>query len=78
VLGDHWDTAVTGDSIFMSFDPVAHDTVGLQVLSETMTANDKDPTGYVDKANSWLTNGASLGLGAADPDYIKVTEVNLG
>jgi hypothetical protein len=78
VLGDHWDTAVTGDSIFMSFDPVAHDTVGLRVLSETMTANGKDPTGYVDKANNWLTNGASLGLGAADPERIEVTEVNLG
>ncbi len=78
VLGDHWDTSVTGDSIFMSFDPVAHDTAGLRVLSEVMTANGNNPAGYVDKANGWLANGASLGLGTADPDHIKVTNVNLG
>jgi len=78
VLGDFWDTAVTGDAIFMSFDPVAHDTVGLQLFSEVKKANDDDPTGCVEKADAWLTNGAELGLGTNDPDNIELVEVRLG
>jgi hypothetical protein len=38
-----WFEAVTGDSILMSFDPVAHDAVGLQMLSEARVSEGHDP-----------------------------------
>jgi hypothetical protein len=73
-----WFQAVTGDSILMSLDPVAHDAVGLQMLSEAMVAEGNDPTGAIELANSWLTASAELGLGTSDLDYIELAEVTLG
>jgi hypothetical protein len=73
-----WFQAVTGDSILMSLDPVAHDAVGLQILSEAMAAEGNDPTGAVELANSWLAASAELGLGTGDLNHIGLTEVTLG
>jgi hypothetical protein len=73
-----WFEAVTGDSILMSFDPVAHDTVGLQMLSEVMVSEGHDPAAATDLADGWLTKSAELGLGANDPDNIDLVEVTLG
>jgi hypothetical protein len=78
VLGDHWDSSVTGDSILMSFDPVAHDTVGLQMLSEVLTVEGHNPESYVTRADGWLANGAEFGLGTNDPDNIDLAEIDLG
>ncbi len=77
VLGDNWDAAVPGDSIFMSFDPVAHDTIGLRLLSEVRTAAGKDPASYVERANPWLVNAAALGLGTNDAKSIQMSELAL-
>ena len=73
-----WHQAVTGDSILMSFDPVAHDAVGLQMLSEVMASEGYDPAAAMDLADGWLTNSAELGLGTNDSDYIELVEVTLG
>lgn len=75
VLGDQWTNKVPGDSILMSFDPVAHDTVGLQMFTQVMVAAGKDPTGYTKRATAWLANGAGLGLGIHDPDGIKLVDI---
>ena len=69
---------MTGDSILMSFDPVAHDTVGLQMLSEVLTAEGHNPESYVARADGWLANGAEFGLGTNDPGNINLAEVGLG
>ncbi len=71
-----WQSAVTGDSIFMSFDPVAHDTVGLQLYREVIDERSADAA--LRLANPWLENGAELGLGANDPDNMELVEVSLG
>lgn len=78
VLGDYLDTAVPGDSILMSFDPVAHDAMALLLWSEVRKAKGGDPTGYQQKAGIWLTKSAELGLGTSDPDNIEFVEIDLG
>ena len=72
-----WHQAVTGDSILVSFDPVAHDTVGLQMLGEVMASEGFDPAAATELANGWLTASAELGLGTNNPDSIELVEVNL-
>ncbi|MDY7080189.1 MAG: DUF362 domain-containing protein [Chloroflexota bacterium] len=73
-----WSQAVTGDSILVSFDPVAHDAVGLQVLSEAMVSEGYDPAAALDLAAHWLASAAELGLGIGDLDDIELVEVKLG
>jgi uncharacterized protein (DUF362 family) len=72
-----WTIARTGNSIFMSFDPIAHDTVGLQWLSEVWTADGDDPTMAIELATPWLENGAKLGLGTNEPENMELIEIAL-
>ena len=74
----YWESDFAGDSILMSFDPVAHDTVGLEVFSQLLTADGGDPATAMNWANPWLENGAQLGLGTNDLDNVKLVEVSLG
>jgi hypothetical protein len=74
-LGDRRDTAGyrmvgTGDAILMSFDPVAHDAVGLEVARQVLEAEGGSTGGTVGQATAWLENGAKLGLGTHDLDHI--------
>ncbi len=76
VLGDNWDRPLPGDSLFMSFDPVAHDTQGLKVLSEAITSRGRDPSARIKMAGDWLASAVELGLGTNDPaqmDFIEET-----
>lgn len=74
----YWRADMTGDSILMSFDPVAHDTVGLQMFSQLLTEDGGNPAAATSQATPWLENGAQLGLGTNDPDSIELVEVTLG
>jgi uncharacterized protein (DUF362 family) len=73
-----WRKAVTGDSVLMSFDPVAHDTIGLQLLVEAKVSEGFSPTPATSMANRWLENAVELGLGTNDPNHIELVEVTLG
>ena len=77
VLGNNWDRPMPGDALFMSFDPVAHDTVGLQLLSDTLAAEGRDPAWNAQQAGYWLANGVDLGLGTNDPTHMELMEVSL-
>jgi hypothetical protein len=72
-----WYTGVTGDSILMSFDPVAHDTVGLALYSDIVTAEGRSAESAVHLASGWLANGAELGIGTNDSEKIELKEVIL-
>jgi uncharacterized protein (DUF362 family) len=72
-----WETGIPGDSIFMSFDPVAHDAVGLQLLLERMTAEGRDTRATEEIATRCLKHAVELGLGTNDLANIDLTEVNL-
>jgi hypothetical protein len=77
---ERWDTAGyrmmgTGDAILMSFDPVAHDTVGLQIANQVLEAEGSSTGATTGQATAWLENGAKLGLGTNDVDKIEWVEV---
>jgi hypothetical protein len=78
VVKSGWRRAVMGDSILMSFDPIAHDTLGLQLYGEVMVAEGQKPGAGASLANPWLAYGAELGLGTNDPNNMDIVEVNLG
>jgi uncharacterized protein (DUF362 family) len=77
VLGSNWNQPIASDSLFMSFDPVAHDAVGLQVLSEAITSQGRNPAWNIKQAGYWLASGTELGLGTNDPAQMNMIEEKL-
>jgi hypothetical protein len=78
VASGTWRSVMGGDSILMSFDPVAHDAAGLQLYGDLMAAKGSSSTAALKLAAPWLKNAAALGLGTYDPAHIELMEVNLG
>jgi hypothetical protein len=74
-----WDDAVTGDSILMSFDPVAIDTVALKLWLDAWPSGSEGllPDAVIDRATPWLENAAKLGLGTNDLGNMDVVEIDL-
>jgi hypothetical protein len=68
---------VGGETLLMSFDPVALDTVGMQIAVDAYAAEGSDPTSVTDQAAPWLMRAAELGLGTSDPADTELVEVNL-
>ena len=74
----YWKPDWKGDSILMSFDPVAHDTVGMQILEKLQTENDVALADSLkDKATSYLQMAADLNLGTNQADQMDMAEINL-
>jgi hypothetical protein len=73
----YWSSDWTGDSILLSFDPVAIDTVALQMLEQLLTDEGGDPSSLLAMATPCLESGAELGLGTNDPANIDFVEVRL-
>jgi len=73
----YWEPDWTGDSILMSFDPVAHDTFGLEVLSQLKEEAGQNSASVVGMATPGLERAAELALGTNDPEQMDVIEVNL-
>ncbi len=74
----YWKADYTGDSILMSFDPLAHDTVGFQMLGQLVTESGEDPKALAGMAKPCLEGAAKAGLGAYDPANFELTEVKVG
>lgn len=72
----NWDQAVVGNTLLMSFDPVAHDYVGMQILTSWLSANGGNPAGVTGQAEH-LATAAALGLGTDDPAHIDLRELTL-
>lgn len=70
--------AFEGDSICMSFDPVAHDVQGLQILTRLQAANELESEATRTLATPWLQNAADLGVGTNLADQIDFIEEKLG
>jgi hypothetical protein len=71
----YWKPDYRGDSILMSFDPVAHDRVGLDVLTELLAAEGSNVS-LLDMAQRCLASGAALGIGtdvAENIDRVEIT-----
>jgi hypothetical protein len=54
---------IEGDSILMSFDPVAHDTISMKIAAEAYGAEGLDSTAVMAQATPWLGSATKLGLG---------------
>jgi hypothetical protein len=70
-----------GNAILMSFDPVAHDAIGLQRTIEVLTAkgdHQNHPRTAEVRSIPWLEYAAEIGLGTNDPDNMEVVEIELG
>lgn len=75
----YWEPDLKGDSILMSFDPVAHDAVGMQILEQLQTENDAALSAALrDKVTSCLKLGTELGLGTDQADNMDFAEITLG
>ena len=78
IVQDNWYSAFDSDFICMSFDPVAHDTLGLQVLNRVQQENGIDPAPFRQRAAAWLHNAAALGVGTDQMSNIEFLEETLG
>jgi hypothetical protein len=71
----YWKADYKGDSILMSFDPVAHDTVGFDILTKLLTEKGVSTEGLVYMASPCLTAAAALGLGTNLPENMERVEI---
>jgi len=77
IVQDSWYTAFDSDFICMSFDPVAHDALGLKVLNEVQAANGLQTEPIRARATQWLKNAAALGIGTDQMENIDFVEERL-
>ncbi len=73
----YWKEDWVGDSIFMSYDPVAHDTLGLQLLTSELKKAGGSPESLIGMATPALEYAAELGLGTNNPADIEAIEQTL-
>jgi uncharacterized protein (DUF362 family) len=73
----YWRDEVPGDSLVVSYDPVAVDTLGLRLFAERLRADGGDPAREEDLANEWLELAAELGVGTNEEKNMKVAELML-
>lgn len=77
ICTNNWNAAVTGDAILMSFDPVAHDAIGMELFANARAVAGANSAAAERKVAAWLEYAASLGLGVHTPEAIHKVEVNL-
>ena len=70
----YWQEDWIGDSIFMSFDPVAHDTMGLKLLTSEVEKTGDNPASLIGMAEPALKYAVELGLGTNDPANMEAIE----
>ena len=73
----YWKEDWVGDSIFMSYDPVAHDTMGLELLTRELEKDGGDPASLIGMADPSMKYAVELGLGTNDPANMQVIEQTL-
>ena len=73
----YWEADYTGDSIMMSFDPVAHDAVGFKLFSDLLAADGGNTASAIGMATPWLENATKIGLGTHNFDDIDLAEMTL-
>lgn len=74
----YWRDAIRGDSLLVSCDPVAVDTLGLKLFSEALAAAGGNPAPAQGRTQPYLDMAAELGLGTNDEANMDLVEVALG
>ncbi len=71
----YWDADYKGNSILMSYDPLAHDKVGYDLLLK-YCAEKGSPTEYlIGMAEPWFKTCGEAGIGANDMSNIELVEI---
>lgn len=73
----YWREATPHDTILVSYDPVAVDSVALQLFSELSEQAGINPALSQSRAARWLAAAAELGVGTNEERNIEVVEVSL-
>lgn len=71
----YWEADVKGDSILMSYDPLAADTVGWEMLQKLCEEKGSPTKGLIGMAEPWFKTCGEAGLGANDMNSIELFEV---
>lgn len=74
----YWRSDYSGDSILMSYDPLAHDRVGMEIFKQLKAEKGQDTTSQQAMSDGWFANCKKLGLGANDIRNINLEEIKLG
>jgi len=74
----YWQSDYVGDSILMSFDPVAHDAVGMEIFKQLKADKGQSSVAQQGMSEGWFANCGKAGLGANDIKNIKLEEIKLG
>lgn len=74
----YWKSDYVGDSILMSFDPVAHDAVGMEIFKQLRADAGQDSSFAEGLSGGWFANCGQAGLGANDMKNIQLEEIKLG
>ncbi len=73
----NWSSALPGDSLLLSFDPVAADAYALEEFQKVVTLSGPSPKTVKALATPWIKNAAELGVGTDDPQNYRVNEITL-
>ncbi len=65
------------NSILMTFDPVAADSIGLKISCDILNAAGNSTEAVTTLADPWLKEGENIGLGANQPANMNLMELNL-
>jgi uncharacterized Fe-S center protein len=68
-----------GNTILMSFDPVAFDAVGMQMVVDKLNLDGRGSYARMTTigAEPWLAVGAEIGLGTNDPANMDLVDLKL-
>lgn len=73
----YWKADHRGNSILVSHDPVAVDTIGLDILSKLIVDTGGNPEWRTTMCSGVLDQGAGQGVGTNDPAQMELIEINL-
>jgi hypothetical protein len=71
----YWEADVQGDSILMSYDPLAHDTIGYQMLLKLAEGKGNPTEHLTGMAMPWFKTCSQAGIGTNDMNNIELVEV---
>lgn len=74
----YWREDWVGDSIFMSFDPVAHDQMGLKLLTSELEKTGGSGVALQAMSRAYLGYATELGLGTRHEENIELVEQTIG
>jgi uncharacterized protein (DUF362 family) len=74
----YWTSDWAGDSILVSFDPVAVDTTALQMIDRLLTDEGGSTASILAMTTPCLARATELGLGTDDPSNMDLKEITLG